>query len=171
MCSVTAGNGLRVAGDNTEGLGEEMDRDPKRAGHGAYWHRLPHCCTRASSATETPVFPVCVYVLVSCTSVCTQACLCCLCLCVCLARYRHRGEGDRTWDMEQPEEEARGIHRLRESGRGISAVPISRTEVRKGWPVATVLQVPANRTNTISWTSRPLHCSWSSLVFCPLMEK
>ena len=33
---VTAGNGLRVAGDNTEGLGEEMDRDPKRAGHGAY---------------------------------------------------------------------------------------------------------------------------------------
>ena len=31
--TVKAGNGLGLAGDNTEGLGEEMDRDPKRAGH------------------------------------------------------------------------------------------------------------------------------------------
>ena len=31
-----ARNDLRLAGDNTEQLGEEMDRDPKRAGHGAY---------------------------------------------------------------------------------------------------------------------------------------
>ena len=31
-----ARNDLRLAGDNTEQLGEEMDRDPKRAGHSAY---------------------------------------------------------------------------------------------------------------------------------------
>ena len=31
-----ARNDLRLAGDNTEQLGEEMDRDPQRAGHGAY---------------------------------------------------------------------------------------------------------------------------------------
>lgn len=81
---VKARNGLRLAGDNTEGLGEEMDSDPKRAGHGAYWHHLPHCWTQASSATETPVLPVCVYVPVSCTCECTQACLCHLCVCVCV---------------------------------------------------------------------------------------
>ena len=76
-----------LASDNTEQLGEEMDRDPKRAGHGAYWRHLPYCWTQASSATETPVFPVCVCVAVPSSCMFTQVCLCCLYLhvflCVC----------------------------------------------------------------------------------------
>lgn len=92
-----ARNDLRLAGDNTEQLGEEMDRDPKRAGHSA---SLLYCWTQASSATGTPVFPVCVSVPSLC--VFTQVCLCRLCLrvflcvCMCLAHIRHREEGDRT---------------------------------------------------------------------------
>ena len=113
-----------------------MDRDPKRAGHSA---SLLYCWTQASSATGTPVFPVCVSVPSSC--VFTQVCLCRLCLrvflcvCMCLAHIRHREEGDRTRDLEQQEEEARGIHRLWEPGQCISVAPLSKTGMRKGWPV------------------------------------
>ena len=36
--------------------------------------------------------------------------------------------------MEQPEEEAQGIHRLGETGPLISAVPMSRTAMKEGLP-------------------------------------
>ena len=94
-----------------------------------------------SLATETPVIPACVCVTVPSSCVFTQVYLCCLCLrvflcvCMCLAHIRCRDEGDKTQDLEEQEEEARGIHRLRETGQCISVAPLSKTGTRKGWPV------------------------------------
>ena len=138
------GNDLRLGGDHTEQLWEEMDRDPKRAGQGAYWHHLPYCWTQASSDTETPIFPVCVCVTVPSSCVFTHVCLChpCLCVflcvCMCLAHIRLREEGDRIWDLEEQEEEARDIHRLGETCQCISVAPLSKTGRKKGWPVTSL---------------------------------
>ena len=89
------------------------------------------------------LFSLPVFVPVPCMCVCAQVCLCCLYLyvflyvCMCPAHCSGTDEGNQTWDVEQPEKEAGGIHSLGETGSLISALPLSRKGRRKGWPVTT----------------------------------
>ena len=60
-----------------------------------------------------------------------------LCVGVFPDHSRHTHEGDRTWDVEQLEEEAQVIHRRGENGPCISSVALSRAGMRKEWPMTT----------------------------------
>ena len=61
----------------------------------------------------------------------------CVCVCVSLVQGKSRDEGNKRGDAKQPEEETQGITSLRVVAHCISAVPLSRMGMRKGWPVIT----------------------------------
>ena len=61
----------------------------------------------------------------------------CVCVCVSLVQGKSRDEGNKRGDAKQPEEETQGITSLRAVAHCISAVPLSRMGMRKGWPVIT----------------------------------
>ena len=99
------------------------------------WKSLYFIWTTCSLGTDTCVLllyfclcasHVCGYWCVLVSSVCGW--------CVVLSYFRHRDEDERTWDVEQPEEQAHSIHRLGETGLLISAVPMSRKAMKEGWP-------------------------------------
>ena len=78
-----------------------------------------------------------IFLSVCLTRVWVLVCVCVICVCgwcVVLSYFRHRDEDERTWDVEQPEEQAHSIHRLGETGLLISAVPMSRKAMKEGWP-------------------------------------